>query len=251
MKMNVLLYAVICLLLFKNCTIVTTPSPADTTACSYNGISRDELVEMIRAYDKGQLANVNNGMRQYIDKVNRRNGVYDPGNPSSFEDARTVFFKLDTLQQFFNAVKCKVTQNGLQRDNGTPILPSDIGVRIYYTAYPGLTGSNGIAINEETKKGRHTLVFVATYSDTDSTNIDFDPTAFEVSEKTGYKVPQRLDNPKIPGSEKRYFALFSGPDDPSYGANETARNHGELCPPPKGCGTVLTNLADALPTSER
>jgi hypothetical protein len=249
MKKNVILYAVICLLLFKNCTTVTTTAPAGSTDCSYNGISRDELVEMIRAYNNGQLAHINTGMRKVVDSINQYNRAYNQENPSRFEDARTIFFKLDTLQQFFNTVNCKVAENKLKTPKGTAIMPSDIGVRIYYTAYPGLEGKPEKPVNEETKKGHHTLVFVATYFDDETgKNVDFDPDDYTPSGIANSNVPRRLDDPAFNGSKKRYFALFSGPSEVS---DDAGRNQGELCPPPKGCGTDLLKIADALTTSGR
>jgi hypothetical protein len=251
MKKNVLLYAVICLLLFKNCSTVTTTAPAGD--CTYNGISRDTLVAMIKTYSDNQLGHINKGVRMDIDSTNQSNRVYDEGRPSGFDDARTIFFKLDTLQQFFNAVTCAVDKNKLKTPKGTPILTSDIGVRIYYTAYPGMIGEAGRPVNEDTKKGHHTLVFVATYyDDSIGKNIDFDPEEFYTSASINSKVPRRLDDPAFNRSQKRYFALFSGPAESSAAESEHAgRNQGELCPPPRGCGTELLRLADALSTPRR
>jgi hypothetical protein len=244
MKKNVMLYAVIGLLLFKNCTTVSAPTPA--AVCEYNGISRDTVVSMIRSYKDGQYSHINKGIRQYVDAVNRAAGVSSTADTNRFEDARSIFFKLDTLQQFFNAVICVVKKDTLVKQDRTRILPSEIGVRIYYAAYPGLAGDGRRPVNEWTKKGRHTLIFVATYFDSVlDRNIDFDPSVTVTLTGTNLKTPMPLDDPGYPGSKRGYFALFSGPDDPSY---ETGRNHGELCPPPRECvaESGLLNLANAL-----
>lgn len=164
------------------------------------------------------------------------------------QDARCIWFDLDTIKKFIYHVEKGVQKNATTTNN-------KLGLRIYYAAYPdkSLWASTpeykdlrvflNNPVTEQYEK-MHTLVMIPTLQLADSVPHDFnplDPSTY----KNGLTAYYPAKNQEMPASVrvKRTSALI-GSSAPANATASTpaariaARNHGTLYPPgnPNGLG---------------
>jgi hypothetical protein len=215
---------------------VTSNGPSGEE-CSFRGLSLTQVVQMVRQYGRYQTPAINTSLASIF--TARSAGGY------SFVDARSIHFKLDTLANFICAVRTQVLNQKIFDQAGVRITPAETGIRIYYSAYP-LDPANKIVLAgalSRSYKGRHTLVFVATYWDSKLKQyVDFDPNPYGISPSG---VPYQLNSNSYNSSQPGMFfsPVVTENTDPSGSREVDGRNHGELCPPPTPCPSVILNMA--------
>lgn len=215
---------------------VKTGDPLD---CNFTGLPLERVVQMVKQYGMHQTPGINT----------RLTADYGPrligGESFSFVDARAIHFKLDTLENFLCSVRKQVQDNKILDNNNIRITPSEIGIRIYYSAYPFEPGKKSTAkALDKSYYARHTLVFVATYWDSQKKQyIDFDPKPSGISPSG---IPYDLTSNSYPGKQPGMFfsPSVTASSDPAVIARDVdGRNHGDLCPPPTPCPTAILTLA--------
>ena len=140
-------------------------------------------------------------------------------------DSRSVWFSLDTLNSFINAIQMNAAQNCNMPN-------SNLGIRMYFGEYPAadseLWGTNalpaGAPLHLDNYAGMHTLVLVPTYNN-GLTNVDFDP---KFAHPDGSPMPMSAVCNILSSAEQQM----------GMGTVNTAAitmlNHGSLAPPPFG-----------------
>ncbi|MCZ8196146.1 MAG: hypothetical protein O9267_00900 [Flavobacterium sp.] len=151
-------------------------------------------------------------------------------------DARSIWFDLETLKEFLYQIEHNVNKNPTQgRDK-------ELGVRIYYAAYPDNTKMRDLAATQTDPnfsynpayEKKHTLVMIPTI-EKDGKNYDFNP--LDVNSYIGF-TNMKAGGPYSPNSSS-YATLSLGtsanPLNPL--PNPTiVRNHGILNPPATSSG---------------
>lgn len=92
-------------------------------------------------------------------------------------DARSIWFDLETLKEFLYHIEHNVTKNATQARN------KELGVRIYYAAYPKNDKMRDLAATQTDPnfsynpayEKKHTLVMIPTIQGADRENYDFNP----------------------------------------------------------------------------
>lgn len=143
-----------------------------------------------------------------------KNFIVSGGTASAVEDARSVWFSLETLKNFIWKIEdplCKQGCTGM-----------GLGLRIYYAKYPEDMASHpSLAGLSNDFRNRHTVFIVPTYND-GSRNVDFDPANLG-------PVTCR------PKTFKQWFNDSIPPSLPPLVLS--VQNHGDLAPPPPGIAT--------------
>ena len=225
------------LLLFTGCD--SQPGPDPTTNCyetpteGFNGLNAMLVYKLAQNYKNSQLA-----------------AIAEAGNP---DDARSVWFDLQTLKRFINQVETQTCG----RCNGEP--SQVLGIRIYYGTYPDITAwddedwTNALNGVPRENAGKHTVMMVPTYRKTYRQNnvdvavdVDFDPNFI-------------ASGCNFTGIETFYDSMATNPPTGITltvlsGMQTTAQNHGDMIPPPftsperlqKGAGIMYA--VDEYPT---
>lgn len=159
-------------------------------------------------------------------------------------DARSIWFDLETLKEFLYHIEHNVTKNATQARN------KELGVRIYYAAYPKNDKMRDLAatqtdpnfsMNPDYEK-LHTLVMIPTIEGDHGENYDFNP--LDTNSYIGF-VNMRKDG-AFSSNSSSYSTLSLGtsanPVNTAQGISTNnavnARNHGELTPP--GANSALS-----------
>jgi hypothetical protein len=164
------------------------------------------------------------------------------------EDARSIWFDLETLKAFmyqveYNAKKKKAT-----------IKNEELGIRIYYAAYPNNSKMRALAASQTDPnfsynpdyEKLHTLVMMPTIAAADGVNYDFNPldlttfNGFANTPRTGstYNANSASYTTLSLGTSSAPAAIgigSGGTTSPSI----SARNHGELNPPAPSAGIAF------------
>jgi hypothetical protein len=210
---------------FQSCT--TSPNAAitdnQTTTQNYKsspftGLSSNLIREMVQNY-----------------KADPSFANWNSGSNKPDEDARSVWFNLDSLKKFIWYVE---TQSVAKQINNI----DKLGIRIYYGRYPITnTGSRFTdLINMPANyTNRHTVFMLPTYFD-GTYNVDFDPnlTTGSIPVSLNPIIKSDIDT-KITGSK----VAVSEP------TNNMMQNHGDLIPPmtsPNYRGADVMKGADGL-----
>ncbi|MBC7640935.1 MAG: hypothetical protein H7174_01135 [Flavobacterium sp.] len=145
------------------------------------------------------------------------------------KDAKSIWFDLETLKQFLYRVEISAKKNDSLKRN--------LGVRIYYAAYPKNDEMKRLAQDQTDPnftmnsdyENLHTLVMIPTISDREGNNYDFNP--LDAATYDGFT---RMDKEKSsPMTNGNYSILSLGTSGPQTAAGNSiiARNRGELSPP--------------------
>jgi len=196
-----------------------------------------EAVDMISEYNKNQYQGIRSNM---VAKLRPAKG---DAVANQFQDARFVTFPMDTIKKFIWKVEQLMSLTPHKDSSGRLIKPCDLGIKFYYTAYPGLMAEPDIT---HTKKGRHTLVLVPTYWESKlKTYVEFFPGYVNGAGRPlplgifasnnyqyQYKPPYKVPLSRIP---QMMYSVSS-----DY---EAGKNEGNLCPPPSNCAAALLQMA--------
>jgi hypothetical protein len=141
-------------------------------------------------------------------------------------DAQSIWFHLDSIKKFIYHI-----EKGFETQK--PGAKGDLGLRIYYAAYPketlwGTKGYEDIAdlANDPTTAQygkKHTLVMIPTL-EIHGVNSDFNP--IDPATYTGFNSPTN------PFSNPNYVPM-------AMSSSVMAKNHGSLCPPALSTGNAF------------
>jgi hypothetical protein len=215
--------------------------PAQAATCgdpcktNYNGLPFLTVKNMIYEYGNHQAKFTNAAMLLRAQSAGSALAATPFNKPPNFtyNDARSVYFEMDTIKQFICTIENIMIGNNLVKQNGEPIQKCDLGIKFYYAAYKNINMASGKVKQAwlDTYAGKHTLVLVATYRDSDNSIKTFDP--FYFNTVSGNNVPKSMAEIKQMGNVQiRSLAISNN----EGGSGIFARNHGELCPP----GSCLT-----------
>jgi hypothetical protein len=154
------------------------------------------------------------------------------------EDALSVWFPLDTLEMFLSNIKYFAS---LLNNHSNKLGPTTLGVRMYYAVYgPG----------HDSYSGKHTIFMMPTFDVGSGKHVDFDPQSL-VKEGLDTVKPLRdfineITKNKVTGNNPKDIVLnlLAGLTQPPAGAS--ARNSGQLCPPPRECKADLFDIIKNL-----
>jgi hypothetical protein len=154
------------------------------------------------------------------------------------EDARSIWFDLETLKQFMYQIEHNAGNHFAESDK------KKLGVRIYYAAYPSNTKMREMAADQTDPnfsynpayENLHTLVMIPTISGADKENYDFNP--LDASTYNGY-VNMPKGGKYYTDDDYTGISLGTSSNPASANANQinatnngvSARNHGLLSPP--------------------
>jgi hypothetical protein len=168
------------------------------------------------------------------------------------EDAKSIWFDLETLKAFLYQIE----HNALTKD--TKIKNENLGVRIYYAAYPDNVKMRAMASSQTDPnfsynpayEKHHTLVMIPTISDGEGENYDFNP--LDVNTFNGFVnmpkggvfsansssyVTLSLGTSSVPVVPVVPAGVVAGGSATSPGIS--ARNHGTLYPPDNTIGNIF------------
>jgi hypothetical protein len=235
--------------LFINITAFIEDNPAakapgdicgDPCKTLYEGLPISTVKAMINEYGQKQYADINNAALGRIRFILGANTAGTQAPSYSYTDARNVYFDLDTIRQFICTIIEKVKEKDLRKTDGTLIESCDLGIKIYYAAYKNVT-----LVKAKIKQGlldsyagKHTVVLVATYRDSDKKIKAFDPKQFNRDAIARINRPMPMSQILQNNWSGSLTALTVSMVSAESGI--IARNHGTLCPPPGNCEDDLT-----------
>lgn len=210
------------------------PKTGDGCPDSYTGgmhwVKLTDAVKMVREYGKNQATSIDSLMGK---KLNTR----------AFRDSRFLTWPIDTIKKFISIIEKQTMSVPLVNDNGRVIKRCDLGIKFYYSAYPGLVKGMDM---EKTYKGRHTLIMVPTYlRSSDSIYVEFSPFHFIGNKPMPFKEILDMETQSAKGDYKprgnkiaAAFLMMEADD------GDVGKNTGTLCPPPSGCTAQILSLAE-------
>lgn len=206
-----------------------SPAQFDSASlCQQNmtWVTLNQAIVKVRAYGAHQWTGINQ----------RMNADYPVLNPiGRYADSRFVTFPVDTIKKFICKIEQMVAGYENKKPDGSPILPSDLGVRFYYVTNP-VTNARNVQ-NGESYEGRHTLLLVPTYMITEKGDnrryIEFFPSYVDPDTK----IPLPLGVvPKAPVAGRPHTMM-------ALNDREAGKNQGTLCPPPDSCSGELLMMS--------
>lgn len=195
---------------------------SDYSASLPSTMKRSLVKEMVDKYKKNQLTCINRGCN----------------NDSIVNDARAIWFNLDTIKKFIYHVEKNAVENHTD--------PSKLGLRIYYSAYPnnkkwgnpGYEDLRDLLRDPITKEyeHKHTLVIIPTILNSENINADFNPLDRNTYGGFLNKVKNKDDDEKSGFSQSgnngyKTMALSVSSTERESEGGIVARNHGTLIPP--------------------
>ncbi|WP_299157546.1 hypothetical protein [uncultured Tenacibaculum sp.] len=173
--------------------------------------------DMIHGYKKNQLTEINGNL--------------------GINDAQAISFDLETLKRFVYHIEA------ISKSKDSTISDKDLGVRIYYAAYPekrkwknsryagALDGFMDNPITEQYEK-LHTIIIMPTIK-RDETYFDFNPTDIRTYTKRLQDVgdKQKINDYSNPENTIVTLSLMSKAPSSSGTTSTVAQNHGGLFPP--------------------
>lgn len=206
--------------------------PGDGCPDSYTGgmnwVKLTEAVKMVREYGKNQASSIDSLMRNKLDA-------------RTFRDSRFITWPLDTIKKFISIIEKQTMTVPLLNDNGKIIKRCDLGIKFYYSAYPGLVKGMDI---EKTYKGRHTLVMVPTYlRASDSIYAEFSPFYFVGNKPMPFKEILDMESKSAKGDDKPRGNKIATAFLIMQADGDVGKNNGTLCPPPRDCDADILNMA--------
>ena len=160
------------------------------------------IKEMTQKYGKNQMGVINNSL--------------------NIEDARCIWFSLDAIKEFSYHI-----ENQFKKNNNTNATTANLGVRIYYSAYPEASNWQNFPdlinfSNTNNTKGYenlHTLIMVPTIYTKDA-NYDFDP----------LDANTYINGLDLNGASTGNLMSLGGGSTPIKNRTKS-KNHGTLSPP--------------------
>ncbi len=185
-------------------------------------LTSDLVKSMITKYDNAQL-----------------NHIQTAANNPVLNDARAIWFDLETLKKFIYHIEHNADKNQGE-SNG-----KKLGVRIYYAAYPKNDDMRVFAQSQTDStftfnpdyQFKHTLVMVPTISGRDGEEFDFNP--LDVSTYNGFVNMDPKNKYSFINSNYSILTLGAGAEQvtsSSSGTSINVRNHGTLFPPESTIG---------------
>lgn len=156
----------------------------------------------------------------------------------NMNDARSVWFDLETLKRFIDEVERQTC------NNCTGTTTTQLGIRMYYGTYPDSSEWNDEYWSQnlqglpESYAGRHTIMMVPTYRNTEGVNVDFDP-AYITSDCNFANIDSFYQLMKSDPSLDFNFTILSA-------MSTTSQNHGDLIPPPYPPQSILDKGAGIM-----
>lgn len=190
-------------------TFYVSEGSVNPISIKLNYLRFDEATKMVGSYTDYQYKYVTEGLNRYIGR-----------GDSLFFDARLTSFSLDTVKKLVHTMDELVKSGKLTKPDGSRITSSELGIKLYYAAYPGLRPG----MPYDSLSGRHTIVLVPAYRDSKTMAYnDFYPSG-EIPKKEPNSL---LNNFKFRNAVKAMGFLPAPPANPEVGVN-----HGGACPPP-------------------
>jgi hypothetical protein len=186
-------------------------------------------------------------VKSMVDKYSatQLNNIQTATSNSVPRDAKSIWFDVETLKQFLYHIEHNVAKNQSSKQN--------IGVRIYYAAYPKNSEMSLLAQDQSdpnftmnpSYENLHTLVMIPTISGSDGNNYDFNP--LDVNSYNGFA---KMNNKNLfDGNTYEMVSLGTAPPQTASSIANinlqtqqvsnaiNARNHGILQPPFVATGT--------------
>jgi|GEM_PF-4623660 len=183
-----------------------------------NYVQLDKALEMTQTFRKFQYQFITEGLNRYL-------GNKPDSAQNTFWDSRLTTFSLDSIKKLVYTMDELVRSGKLVKPDGTKITSSDLGIKIYDAAYPGLDPKNA---DYASLKGRHTLILVPAYKDRQTAAYhDFLPSG-EIPDKG--KQLHTLLTPAPIRRAVTTMSLFAAPPPSSV---NVGLNQGGACPPPR------------------
>lgn len=165
---------------------------------------------------------------------NQLNNIQTAPTNAVPNDARAIWFDLETLKKFLYHIEHSVNNNYAQSHD------KKIGVRIYYSAYPKNTEMRALSTEQADPnftfnpayESKHTLVMIPTISGADGENYDFNP--LDVNSYVGFVNMDKKDKYSFINNSYSTLILGPGAETVNQSASSSAtiaRNHGVLTPP--------------------
>lgn len=181
-----------------------------------NYLDLDKALEMTKTFREFQYRFITEGLNRYL-------GSKPDSMQKTFWDSRLTTFSLDSIKKLVFTMDELVKNKKLVKPDGAPVTSSELGIKIYDAAYPGLDPKNA---DYASLKGRHTLILVPAYKDLQTAVYhDFLPSG-EILEKG-----KRIHTLLAPAQNRRTvmtMSFFAPP--PSI--VKVGLNQGGACPPP-------------------
>jgi hypothetical protein len=207
--------------------------PDDGCPDSYTGgmnwVKLSEAVKMVREYGKNQATDIDSLMRN---KLNTR----------TFRDSRYLTWPIDTIKKFISIIEKQTMTVPLLNDNGHVIKRCDLGIKFYYSAYPGLVSGMDM---DKTYKGRHTLIMVPTYlRASDKIYAEFSPFYFVGNKPMPFKDILNIETQSAKkGDDQQRSKIAAAFLMMTQSDGDVGENHGTLCPPP-ACNAEILEMAE-------
>lgn len=191
----------------------------DTICMNYSGRPSELKVGLIKAmvakYESAQYKSING---------------FTPFNDENADDAKTIWFDLETLKKFVYHIESNVNKR-------CPKDPKQLGIRVYYTAYPEKDGeferlsemNEGAEVLDPKYLSKHTLIMIPTIRLENGVNADFNPV-----DGNSYIGFANMTTP--PKNSEPILGLSVLPNNSS---NIVAQNHGTLYPPGTPAGIAF------------
>ena len=177
----------------------------------------DTALEMTETFKKQQYQYITEGINNFLNLK----------GDSTFYDARLTAFSLDSIKKLVYAMDELVKTGKVVKPDGRKVTTSELGLKIYYAAYPGLKAPPDYNSHD----GRHTLILVPAYKET-GTGLYHD---FYMNGE----VPRRRHPNNLFGGEQngvtavKAMSILPAPPRPNP---SVGLNNGGSCPPPNTAG---------------
>ncbi|MBZ4189663.1 hypothetical protein [Niabella beijingensis] len=180
-----------------------------------NYVRLDKALEMTGTFRAFQYRYITEGLNRYL-------GNNPDSTKKTFWDSRLTTFSLDSIKKLVYTMDELIKSGKLVKPDGSKVSSSELGIKMYDAAYPGLQPQNADYAGHT---GRHTLILVPAYKDRGTAEYhDFLPSG------------------EIPDKGKRTHTLFAPAQNgrtmttmgflPPPLAVEVGLNQGGACPPP-------------------
>lgn len=217
-------------LFLENQKLKTPLTPTETSFfVSEGSLNPKDIKPDLIHYEKAKEMVENFRENQYSFITEGLNNRINPKRDTSIErfyDTRITTFSLDSIKKLILLMDELVAAKKIEAPDGAKIGTSDLGIRMYYAAYPGMKTPP----DYNSKDGRHTLILVPSYKDPKGVYHDF-----LMSGKMPGNRPEA--NSLLPGRRKNdnirlRMAQAAAAPYTVEGDPEVGMNNGAGCPPP-------------------
>ncbi|WP_300600154.1 hypothetical protein [Niabella sp.] len=182
-------------------------------------VSRSKALEMTKTFRDFQYQFITEGLNRYL------GNQPDSTQKTTFWDSRLTTFSLDSIKKLVYTMDELVRSGKLVKPDGTKVTSSELGIKFYDAAYPGLQPKS---TDNLSLKGRHTLILVPAYKDLATAQYhDFLPSG---------EIPDRgkqLHTLFAATPNRRLVTTMSFLPQPQESDIDVGLNQGGACPPPR------------------